>query len=175
MTGVFIFKPVPAASVPLARACHIRTSRRPTARQSSRLRRSTRRLSSSGRPGSPWFDLNRSAANAWMSVSGIHGAPRLASMSPGSTSSGWTARRASTLRAYSAPALSATASLPAHCPTDRRRRSASVLDSGSWKIRSPSSAMISSFGLAVERGDEGQIDRAVWFRETSNPSSALVT
>ena len=42
---------------------------------------------------------NSSAANAWMSDSGIHGAPRLASMSPGSTSSGCTARRASALRA----------------------------------------------------------------------------
>ena len=40
-----------------------------------------------------------SAANAWMSLAGIHGAPRLASMSPGSTSSGCTARRASALRA----------------------------------------------------------------------------
>src|ERR1700730_13040672 len=40
--------------------------------------------------GSTW---NSSAANAWMSRSGIHGAPRLASMSPGSTSSGWTARK----------------------------------------------------------------------------------
>jgi hypothetical protein len=38
-------------------------------------------------PGRNW---KRSAANAWRSSSGIHGAPRLASMSPGSTSSGCT-------------------------------------------------------------------------------------
>ena len=43
--------------------------------------------------------LNRSAANAWMSLSGIHGAPRLASMSPGSTSSGCTAASALVFRA----------------------------------------------------------------------------
>ena len=40
-----------------------------------------------------------SAANAWISLSGIHGAPRLASMSPGRTSSGCTSCMAWALRA----------------------------------------------------------------------------
>ena len=40
-----------------------------------------------------------------MSRSGIHGAPRLASMSPGSTSSGCTDRKASALRTYSPTGL----------------------------------------------------------------------
>ena len=80
--------------------CRIRRWRRPTARRRSRRRGSRPRLSSGGRPGSAdGATRKRSAAKAWMSLSGIHGAPRLASMSPGSTSSGCTARRASALRA----------------------------------------------------------------------------
>ena len=45
-----------------------------------------------------------------------YGAPRLASMSPGNTSSGCTARNASALRRYSSPARSAAASFDLTLP-----------------------------------------------------------
>src|SRR6266446_5035610 len=44
-----------------------------------------------------------------MSFSGIHGAPRLASMSPGRTSSGCTWRSRSALRSYAGPAYARNA------------------------------------------------------------------
>ena len=150
--------------------CRSRRSRPPTARRCSRPRRSRPRLSSGGRCGWPRAGRRTGRRRTpGCRAAGIHGAPRLASMSPGSTSSGWTA--AGPRRCGHSPARPSRPrrAWPGRCPRDRRRPSARSCVSGSWKIRSPSSAMICVLGLAVERGDEGQIDRAAWFEGDEQP------
>jgi hypothetical protein len=78
-----------------------------------------------GTPKSP-------AAKACTSPSGIHGAPRFASISPGSTSSGCTERRASAFREYSGPASSAMRSFSRTFPDRYSSAVSHLLVAGSW-------------------------------------------
>ena len=159
------------------RACRIRTWRRPTARRRSRPRRSRRHLSSGGRPGSTdGSTWNRSAANAWMSLAGIHGAPRLASMSPGSTSSGCTARKASALRAYAGPALLGGGELG---PDVAGEIGVGGLPGLRFRVVEDQVAQLGDDlrPRACRRASamNGRSTAPRWLRETSNPSSALRT
>ena len=116
--------------------------------------------------GATW---KRSAAKAWMSVSGIHGAPRLASMSPGSTSSGCTCRRASALRAKAGPARLGRGELGPHVAGEV---GVGRLPGLGLRVVEDQVAQLGDdllLRLAVERGDERQIDRALLVEGDEQP------
>ena len=107
-------------------------------------------------------------------LSGIHGAPRLASMSPGSTSSGCTGagpRRCGRRPRRRAPRLE----LGAHVAGEVGIGGLPFLGLGVLVDQVAQLVDDLTRRAAVERGDVGRSTRPRWFRETSSPSSALRT